>query len=237
MAKPHPVISPEEHRKQQEAYARLSASTDAAISAALDVFKRNGDDDELEQAMKEASERVDPPRGRLPEGMPDLSGLAPEDHPRLSGEGWTVEKQRAFLVHLSETGCVGDACAPVGLSRQSAYKLRRRAPNSLFSIGWDVAIHMARQAMLDEATERAIQGREVPVWYQGQQVGTRILHNDRLLMFLLACRRDALHPALDAREMTHLFPTMLRMVDTILPPAFTAERIAELTGHDGAAKP
>jgi hypothetical protein len=53
-------------------------------------------------------------------------------------------------------------------------------------------------------------------------------------MFLLGQRREPLHPRLDARELTQLFPAMLRMVDTILPPAFSAERIAELTGGKGA---
>ena len=49
-------------------------------------------------------------------------------------------------------------------------------------------------------------------------------------MFLLG-RREPLHPRLDAREMTNLFPTMLNMVDTILP-VVTPDRIAELTGDN-----
>jgi len=117
------------------------------------------------------------------------------------------------------------------MSRQSGYALRRRAPNSAFAVARDVAIYMARQAMLDEATERAIRGRQVDIWYHGEQVGTRTVHNDRLPMFLLSLKRDALHPRLDARD-EHLFPTMLQMVDAILPHAFTPERIAEPKGED-----
>jgi hypothetical protein len=209
--------------KRQE---RIAASTDAAIAAFCDAIDRGEDEEAAVRALRAASERTFP----SPRAAPPV--LAPDAMPRLAGEGWTAEKQRGFLVHLAQTGCVSHACDTVGRSRQSAYALRRRAPNSVFAIGWDVAIHMARQALLDEATERAFQGREIPVWYHGEQVGTRIVHNDQLLMFLLGQRREPLHPALDARELTHLFPAMLNMVDTILPPAFSAERIAELTGGE-----
>ena len=221
------VMTPEENAAYLAYRERLSASTDATIRAALDAIKRGEDPG---PAAREMAELTDPSRPRTP-GIPQPQrDMPPDAHLPLAGDGWTADRQRAFLVHLAETGCVSQACARVGLSRQSAYKLRRRAPNSVFAIAWDVAIHMARQALLDEATERAFAGREVPVWYHGEQVGTRIVHNDRLLMFLLGRRHEPLHPALEPRELTHLFPAMLRIVDTILPPAFSSERVAELTG-------
>lgn len=217
------VRTPEEHRAYMKRQERIAASTDAAIIAGIEAIERGEDPG---PAMRAATARTFP----SPRAAPPV--LAPDAMLRLAWEGWTAEKQRGFLAHLAQSGCVSQACDTVGLSRQSAYALRRRAPNSVFAIGWDVAIHMARQALLDEATERAFQGREIPVWYHGEQVGTRIVHNDRLLMFLLGQRREPLHPALDARELTHLFPAMLKMVDVILPPAFSAERIAELTGGE-----
>ncbi len=215
-------LTPEEIKAKKKYDAQLEASTDAAIIAAVDAIKSGGD---AAAAAREATARFFPPRAAA-----SGAGIPADALPRLSGEGWNAERQREFLVHLAQNGCIGHACAHVGLSRQSAYALRRRAPNSVFAIGWDVAIEMARQALLDEATERAFLGREVPVWYHGEQVGTRVVHNDRLLMFLLGQRREPIHPALDARELTHLFPALLKMVDAILPPAFSAERIAELTG-------
>jgi hypothetical protein len=203
---------------------KLRQATDAAILAGVEAAGRGED---IAAAMRAANEAARP-RFALP--APD-GEISVDTQPRLSGDGWTAEKQRLFLLQLAETGCISHACDAVGLSRQSAYKLRRRASNSVFAIGWDVAIHMARQAMLDEATERAFAGREVAVWYHGEQVGKRIVHNDRLLMFLLGQKREPLHPVLDARELTHLFPVMLKMVDTILPPPFSAERIAALAGE------
>lgn len=226
MRREFPVRTPEEHQAYMRRQEQFAASTDAAIQAFVDAINRGESEEAAEEALRAANAQ------NLPQARRASPLLEPDAMLRIHDEGWTADRQRAFLVHLAETGCVSHACARVGLSRQSAYALRRRAPNSVFAIGWDVAIHMARQAILDEATERAFQGREVPVWYHGEQVGTRIVHNDRLLMFLLAMKREPLHPALDAREMTHLFPAMLRMVDTILPPAFSAERIAELLGED-----
>src|SRR5689334_9510934 len=41
-------------------------------------------------------------------------------------DGWTAERQRAFIAALAEQGCVSDACRAVGVSPRSAYRLRRR---------------------------------------------------------------------------------------------------------------
>lgn len=218
------MMTPEEVEASEERRKRDRIEADARLLAGIDALERGED---IDTAMHAATGEVtEPPRVPSPD-------VDPEAMPRLCCDGWTPAKQRGFLVRLAQTGCVSQACETVGLSRQSAYALRRRAPNSVFAIGWDVAILLARQVLLDEATERAFQGREVPVWYHGEQVGTRIVHNDRLLMFLLGQRREPIHPRLDARELTQLFPAMLRMVDTVLPPAFSAERIRELVG--GAA--
>jgi len=214
------IVTPEEVEARKEREKRNRIEAEANLHSVLDAMERGAD---VDAAANAVYGQAAPPRLGAP-------AVAPDAMPKLRADGWSAEKQRGFLVHLARTGCVSQACDTVGMSRQSAYALRHRAPNSVFAIGWDVAIHMARQALLDEATERAFQGREVPVWYHGEQVGTRIVHNDRLLMFLLGQRREPIHPALDARELTHLFPAMLRMVDTILPPAFSAERIAALTG-------
>ena len=231
MPKKFRVMTPEELEADKLHRARLTACTDASLTAAMDAIERGASQEEVNRAAQESREQVYPDLFGRPSGGA-WQGVALDALPRLSGDGWTAEAQRAFLVHLAQNGCVSLACAHVGLSRQSAYALRRRAGNSVFAICWDVAIHIARQALLDEATERAFHGREVPVWYHGEQVGTRIVHNDRLLMFLLGMKREPLHHALEPREMTHLFPAMLKAVDAILPPAIGPERMAELMGSE-----
>ena len=49
--------------------------------------------------------------------------------------GWTVERQLAFLDALIGTRSVTKAAAAVGMSRESAYRLRDRA--ELFAALWD----------------------------------------------------------------------------------------------------
>lgn len=46
--------------------------------------------------------------------------------PRL--DGWTDEKQRRFIETLADTGLVNVAARAVGMTRESAYRLRRAAP-------------------------------------------------------------------------------------------------------------
>lgn len=228
--KPWPP-TPEEHRANQARYQRQLRSITAALSAGMAGLDRGDSEATISAAMKEARKAARlPARARGKRGGP--SAVPAKPLPRLSGYGWTAEKQRDFLAHLAETGCVSQACALVGMTRQSAYALRRRASNSVFAVAWDVAIHMARQAMLDEATERALTGREVAVWYHGEQVGTRIVHDNKLLTFLLGLKREPLHPRLDTREMIHLFPTMLAMPDTILPSPLSPSRIEALTSEE-----
>jgi hypothetical protein len=54
--------------------------------------------------------------------------------------GWTAERQRKFIEHLSLTGNVGDACALVGVASSSAYRLRNRAGAEGFARAWDAAL-------------------------------------------------------------------------------------------------
>ena len=72
---------------------------------------------------------------------PELPQFAPAPT-RKQGAGWTAERQRRFIEHLSLTGSVGEAAAVTDMSSQSAYRLRNRAgaqsfaAQSLFSFLW-----------------------------------------------------------------------------------------------------
>jgi len=50
---------------------------------------------------------------------------------------WTGQRQLAFLDTLSGTRCVARAAAAAGMSRESAYRLRRRPAGALFAAAWD----------------------------------------------------------------------------------------------------
>ena len=47
--------------------------------------------------------------------------------------GWTAERQRKFIEHLSLTGSVGEASAVAGVSSRSAYRLRNKAGAESFA--------------------------------------------------------------------------------------------------------
>jgi hypothetical protein len=104
--------------------------------------------------------------------------------PRYSG--WTEEKQRRFIEALADTGQVGLAARAVGMSRETAYALRRQPHAAAFARAWDAARGQAGSLIEDVAFERALEGVEHNVYDErGDVVCTKRVYNDRLLMFLL----------------------------------------------------
>lgn len=101
-------------------------------------------------------------------------------------DGWTEEKQRRFIEALADTGLVSYAAKTVGMSRESANRLRRSAHGGAFARAWDAARQHAGCALEDIAFERAIEGVEHNVYDQyGEVICTKRVYNDRLLTFLL----------------------------------------------------
>lgn len=71
---------------------------------------------------------------------------------------WTPERQRGFCLALAECGNVDRAAKSVGMSRESAYRLRHRAAGMAFALAWDAALLLARQRLIDDAFEMAFEG-------------------------------------------------------------------------------
>ncbi|MBX9858014.1 MAG: hypothetical protein K2Y20_00300, partial [Sphingomonas sp.] len=44
---------------------------------------------------------------------------------RTRHDGWSAQRQRDFITALADSGCITLACRAVGVSPQSAYRLRR----------------------------------------------------------------------------------------------------------------
>ena len=61
--------------------------------------------------------------------------------PAARRDGWTAQRRDDFLDALSVGSDVSRACARVGLSRQAAYRLRRR--DAGFAAAWDEALRAA----------------------------------------------------------------------------------------------
>jgi hypothetical protein len=100
-------------------------------------------------------------------------------------DGWTPERQRAFIEALADTGSVSRACAQVNMSTEGAYYLRRQRGAEGFRRAWEAALDFGVQRLKDIAFERAIDGQLVPVFVAGKLMGFRRKKNDRLLMFCL----------------------------------------------------
>jgi hypothetical protein len=98
--------------------------------------------------------------------------------------GWTPERMTRFLDHLAHKGNVRAACWRVGLSREAAYRLRRRDP--LLARGWAAAMVKAHDAGVEVLADRAIDGVEEPIYHRGELVGTRRRYDSRLLLAHIA---------------------------------------------------
>lgn len=127
-----------------------------------------------------------PPYRRLPAFLP-----APT---RGRADGWTAVRQADFIGFLAETGSVAEAARKVGLSRESAYRLRRRAGAESFAQAWDAAaaggkggdFAPPRKFTPDEVAARALGGTLQVRMRRGRYVGTLRKSDDRLLLRLLA---------------------------------------------------
>ena len=127
------------------------------------------------------------PPAAPPERPTEIAEFEP-DYVRLRRDGWTAERQRAFIDALAEGGCVAEACRAVGLSTQSAYKLRRTVEAEAFRLAWDAALDYAIRRLSDAVIGRAINGVAVPHYYKGELVGEHRRYDERLAMYLLRFR-------------------------------------------------
>lgn len=88
--------------------------------------------------------------------------------------GWTPQRRRLFFAALTAGHTVAFACGRVGLSREAAYKARRRDPE--FARQWAEALHSALRAAeaalfegLPENLRRALLARAQPGEFGGAE--------------------------------------------------------------------
>ncbi len=112
------------------------------------------------------------------------------------GDRWNKWKMAEFLRQLAATHSVTAAARAVGMSRNSAYKLRTRLKGQPFDIAWEAAFRHGYDDLPHAALELALEGEEVPHYYQGVLVGTHRKRNPQLIMALLKMRNSAGAPML-----------------------------------------
>src|SRR5215213_9033724 len=104
-----------------------------------------------------------------------------------------ASKEARFLANIAEGLSIARAARAVGLSDETFRLLRKRDP--AFAAAFEEAYRCGTDALEEAARRGAVEGvtREVPILYQGQQVGVRteVTYSDVLLMFLLKARDPA----------------------------------------------
>ena len=107
-------------------------------------------------------------------------------------DGWTPMRQADFLGRLAETGSVAAAARHVGMTRESAYRLRAKSGAASFAAAWDSLFAGAkpRPKVTDSLLRhRAFYGTLKPVMRAGKHVATR--HGPDNEAFLSLYRRSA----------------------------------------------
>lgn len=116
---------------------------------------------------------------------PPIPAFAPVPRVYNRHDGWTPERQRAFIGALADTGCVSRAAAMVNMAQTNCYTLRRAPGAEEFRKAWDAALDFGLARLKDIAFERAMEGELIPVFAGGKHMGFRRKRNDALLMFCL----------------------------------------------------
>lgn len=137
--------------------------------------------------------------------------------PQHSTAHWSRSKMARFLNELAASQSVAAAARVVGMSRQSAYRLKARLRNQPFDLAWEAALQSGYDALHQAALDRALNGVEVPVHHKGELIGTRRHYDERLTVFLLSGRNRHFVPMERAstdlrREWAGTFAEMVALV-------------------------
>lgn len=126
------------------------------------------------------------PRRRIPAFHPVPIG------PRA--DGWTPQRQAAFIGYLAQTRSVLAAARKVEMGRESAYRLRKRPGAAGFAAAWDAALGRSHEAVdLTSAKSTGLTaayrfhaGLAQVVMYAGRYTATRWKDDDNALLQHLA---------------------------------------------------
>ena len=124
------------------------------------------------------------PAGWLPGDEPMEVVCEGEEDPYAHVRVFDAAARVRFLDCLADSGNVAKAAARVGVSRETAYRARRRHAD--FARVWDAALVHARARAEAELTSRALEGVAVPGMVRGEHVATYRKHDARYLLANLA---------------------------------------------------
>ena len=171
-----PDVASAASRTETEAEARRAGDTPDPRTAGSSA---------LAESASPESEPVESTSTEPAPAGPAPTEPAPTAYAATRRDGWTVERQRRFLATLAESGSVNEAAKAAGMTARSAHRLRARADGAAFADGWDQALILATERLVDLAFERATVGAESVTLRDGEEVRRTRTPSDRMLCFLL----------------------------------------------------
>src|SRR4051812_43161824 len=159
-------------------------------------------------------------------GAADPLGFEPVDV-RYRTDGWTPAKQREYVEALADLGVAKWAAARVGLTVQSANRLRRRADARGFDLACEAAERIGRRRIVSLAFERAIEGQVKRHYYRGELIGEERVYDNRLLVAALPRLLAVEEPSRESLAVERNWQPWLDAIERGDDPAAPKVRAAE----------
>jgi len=99
----------------------------------------------------------------------------------------TPDGDAKFFAALENGHPVRGACEAAGYARRCVYRWRKEDPE--FAAAWAEAMAIAGDLLEEEADRRGRDGYDEPVYYQGEERGTKRKYSDALLLARLKAVR------------------------------------------------
>jgi hypothetical protein len=128
----------------------------------------------------------DDARGVFRSDLPPDLQFDPVPRRAARSNGFTAERQRAFVQALAAGGSVRLACKAIQCSSHAMYKLRNAAGAESFSAAWDNAVRRGARRVLDVMIDNAVNGTPEYLYQNGQLIAERRRFNTRGQMWLVA---------------------------------------------------
>ncbi len=152
---------------------------------------------------------------------------------RARHDGWTPARQHEFIMLLADTGSVSAAAQGVGMTVQTAYRLRRHPDATEFREAWDRAVEQASAMIEQLALSRVLNGERESRYKHGIEAEARVRPcSDRLLIYML--ERHERQRRLRAWSARRSFPTPQDFETAELTGlAMQAEALPDAPGLEG----
>ena len=166
-------------------------------------------------------EPASPPSSQTePERLPDGGGTIPDFEPvplRYRQDGLTPEKQREYVEALADCGVAREAAGRIGVSEQAVNRARRRADARSFDLACEAAVRIAARRIRSIAFERAIEGTIRRHYYHGELKSEEVVHDNRLLIYLLGKVESQLAPPKGAAAVAANWDSWMEAIEQGLP--------------------